>query len=132
MAASEALIAEGPTPMPITPARARISCSRARIAVVAFDTAKVEITGTWPRIESVCGWAAVALPQLCPTNDMVLPKAEPAFESTSPIGFPMVDVLLPANSRATGWGQAPSPVTISDPESPPALNEPGVTTTWLI
>lgn len=44
------------------------------------------------------------------------------------MGLPMVVVLLPAKSSATGCAVAAS--TISEPESPPALKVLEPTTTW--
>src|SRR5215467_2872776 len=59
---------------------------------------------------------------------MDAPAAEPTNEtpsavSTDLIGFPMVEVELPANSSPTGFGFLPVAgcVTIKDPESPPLL-----------
>ena len=61
----------------------------------------------------------------------VRPSALLSTESTAPIGFPIVVVLLPAKRRATGLCEALL-VTISEPESPPALNVLLLITTWLV
>ena len=50
--------------------------------------------------------------------------ATPSAESTGPMGCANVCPSPPAKSRATGFAAA-SFVTISEPESPPALNASG-------
>src|SRR5215216_3440111 len=66
-----------------------------------------------------------------PTKLTALPKEELNRLRTRPIGLPIVEVLLPANRSATGWWQELF-VTISEPESPPALKVLLLITTWLV
>ena len=55
-----------------------------------------------------------------PTNVSVRPSTELNLVNTKPTGLPIVEVLLPANNKATGL--CPELLTINEPESPPALN----------
>jgi hypothetical protein len=55
-----------------------------------------------------------------PTKLSVLPNTVLNLVNTKLAGLPMVALLLPANNKATGLC-AELLVTISDPESPPAL-----------
>jgi hypothetical protein len=54
----------------------------------------------------------------------------PNLVNTNPAGLPIVLVLLPANSNATGF--LPELLTIREPESPPALNVLLLITTWFV
>ena len=67
-------------------------------------------------------FCVVALAVPLPTKLNDLPSTLLNFVNTSPTGLPMVELLLPAYNNATGLCEELL-VTISDPESPPALNE---------
>jgi hypothetical protein len=117
-------------PTPMTPRRDIRSDSwsaRTRAAALAATSGSSCMNSPSGVMEKPIDWAvAVGVP----TNETLRPSAVLTRLSTTPMGLPMVELLLPANRSATGCLLL-SFVTMSEPESPPALNVVLLMTTWL-
>src|SRR5215210_6194059 len=122
MTASSGFDSDWPTPTPMTDGRDIRSLRRASKAWLARAAACSGNSRICPPevVVDDPAAAAPAVPQVVPTKLTVLPSAVLTLDRTRPMGLPMVVLLLPAKSKATGWWQE-SLVTIREPESPPAL-----------
>src|SRR6185369_6580857 len=112
-------VSDTPTPTASTPRRASSDDSFASLILRAASMSAADGPDNPP--------ASRNPPHDEPTTENVWPPAVNAL-TTALAGFPIVLVLLPANRRPTGFG-VPSSETMSEPESPPAENVPGVIAT---